>query len=145
MNVASARAVLASNHPRVADTAPSVPTTKISSTARAAASGLSVCLVEPTEQRAYRKLCHDLGEAEGLAELELDMRQLARHREVAPNQYEFAPLFGTATTQIDQNLVVMQASDAAQTMNLNLTLSRRWRRRDASTPSMRPRESLRVS
>ena len=68
-----------------------------------------------------------------------------RHREVAPNQYEFAPLFGTATTQIDQNLVVMQASDAAQTMNLNLTLSRRWRRRDASTPSMRPRESLRVS
>ena len=52
-------------------------------TARAAASGLSVCLVEPTEQRAYRKLCHDLGEAEGLAELELDMRQLARHREVA--------------------------------------------------------------
>ena len=28
-----------------------------------------------------------------------------RHREVAPNQYEFAPLFGTATTQIDQNLV----------------------------------------
>eukprot|EP00629_Pelagomonadales_sp_RCC1024_P008252 CAMPEP_0119276054 /NCGR_PEP_ID=MMETSP1329-20130426/14769_1 /TAXON_ID=114041 /ORGANISM="Genus nov. species nov., Strain RCC1024" /LENGTH=701 /DNA_ID=CAMNT_0007276475 /DNA_START=32 /DNA_END=2137 /DNA_ORIENTATION=+ len=31
-----------------------------------------------------------------------------RHREVAPNQYEFAPLFGTATTQIDQNLVVMQ-------------------------------------
>ena len=52
-------------------------------TARAAASGLSVCLVEPTEQRAYRKLCHDLGEAEGLAELELDMRQLARHREAA--------------------------------------------------------------
>ena len=31
-----------------------------------------------------------------------------RHREVAPNQYEFAPLFGTATTQIDQNLVVIQ-------------------------------------
>merc|ERR1719440_2508159 len=31
-----------------------------------------------------------------------------RHREVAPNQYEFAPLFGTVTTQIDQNLVVMQ-------------------------------------
>lgn len=31
-----------------------------------------------------------------------------RHREVAPGQYEFAPLFGTVTTQIDQNLVVMQ-------------------------------------
>jgi len=31
-----------------------------------------------------------------------------RHREVAPNQYEFAPLFGFVTTQIDQNLVVMQ-------------------------------------
>ena len=31
-----------------------------------------------------------------------------RHREVAPNQYEFAPLFGLATTQIDQNLQVMQ-------------------------------------
>jgi glutamine synthetase len=31
-----------------------------------------------------------------------------RHREVAPNQYEFAPLFGTNITQIDQNLWVMQ-------------------------------------
>jgi glutamine synthetase len=31
-----------------------------------------------------------------------------RHREVAPNQYEFAPMFGIATTQIDQNLTVMQ-------------------------------------
>lgn len=31
-----------------------------------------------------------------------------RHREVAPNQYEFAPLFGTNTTQIDQNIWVMQ-------------------------------------
>lgn len=31
-----------------------------------------------------------------------------RHREVAPNQYEFAPLFGQCTTQIDQNLMVMQ-------------------------------------
>jgi len=31
-----------------------------------------------------------------------------RHREVAPNQYEFAPLFGVNTTQIDQNLMVMQ-------------------------------------
>ena len=31
-----------------------------------------------------------------------------RHREVAPNQFEFAPLFGTNTTQIDQNIWVMQ-------------------------------------
>ena len=31
-----------------------------------------------------------------------------RHREVAPNQYECAPLFGIATTQIDQNIMVMQ-------------------------------------
>lgn len=31
-----------------------------------------------------------------------------RHREVAPNQFEFAPLFGTVTTQIDQNVFVMQ-------------------------------------
>jgi glutamine synthetase len=31
-----------------------------------------------------------------------------RHKEVAPGQYEFAPLFGTMTTQIDQNLIVMQ-------------------------------------
>lgn len=31
-----------------------------------------------------------------------------RHREVAPNQFEFAPLYGTNTTQIDQNVFVMQ-------------------------------------
>ena len=31
-----------------------------------------------------------------------------RHREVAPNQYEFAPLYGFVTTQVDQNLMVMQ-------------------------------------
>jgi glutamine synthetase len=31
-----------------------------------------------------------------------------RHREVAPNQFEFAPLFGSNTTQIDQNIMVMQ-------------------------------------
>jgi glutamine synthetase len=31
-----------------------------------------------------------------------------RHREVAPNQYEFAPLYGMNTRQIDQNLIVMQ-------------------------------------
>lgn len=34
-----------------------------------------------------------------------------RHREVAPGQYEFAPLFGFATTQIDQNLMVMQVME----------------------------------
>lgn len=34
-----------------------------------------------------------------------------RHREVAPNQFEFAPAFGSATTQIDQNLMVMQMID----------------------------------
>eukprot|EP00602_Paraphysomonas_sp_CaronLab_P000037 CAMPEP_0185027510 /NCGR_PEP_ID=MMETSP1103-20130426/12643_1 /TAXON_ID=36769 /ORGANISM="Paraphysomonas bandaiensis, Strain Caron Lab Isolate" /LENGTH=634 /DNA_ID=CAMNT_0027561541 /DNA_START=200 /DNA_END=2104 /DNA_ORIENTATION=+ len=34
-----------------------------------------------------------------------------RHREVAPGQYEFAPLFGFVTTQIDQNLMVMQIMD----------------------------------
>eukprot|EP00929_Paragymnodinium_shiwhaense_P058490 TRINITY_DN2928_c0_g1_i1.p1 TRINITY_DN2928_c0_g1~~TRINITY_DN2928_c0_g1_i1.p1 ORF type:complete len:725 (-),score=193.65 TRINITY_DN2928_c0_g1_i1:304-2478(-) len=34
-----------------------------------------------------------------------------RHREVAPNQYEMAPLFGTVTTQIDQNLVVLQVME----------------------------------
>jgi glutamine synthetase len=31
-----------------------------------------------------------------------------RHREVAPNQFEFAPLYGTNTSQIDQNVMVMQ-------------------------------------
>lgn len=31
-----------------------------------------------------------------------------RHREVAPGQYEFAPLFGVNTGQIDQNIMVMQ-------------------------------------
>ena len=32
----------------------------------------------------------------------------ARHREVAPNQYEFTPLYGTVTSAVDQNLLVMQ-------------------------------------
>jgi len=31
-----------------------------------------------------------------------------RHREVAPNQYECAPYFGLASSQIDENLVVME-------------------------------------
>ena len=38
-----------------------------------------------------------------------------RHREVAPNQYEFAPLYGTVTTQIDQNLMVMQVIEEVAT------------------------------
>eukprot|EP01038_Epipyxis_sp_PR26KG_P006842 gene6842-9366_t len=38
-----------------------------------------------------------------------------RHREVAPNQYEFAPLFGTVTTQIDQNVMVMQIIEEVAT------------------------------
>ena len=33
---------------------------------------------------------------------------ITRHREVAPGQYEFAPFFGFVTTQIDQNLMLMQ-------------------------------------
>mmetsp|Transcript_6182 Transcript_6182/g.7087 ORF Transcript_6182/g.7087 Transcript_6182/m.7087 type:complete len:745 (+) Transcript_6182:170-2404(+) len=33
---------------------------------------------------------------------------LTRHREVAPNQYEFAPLFGAVAVQTDQNLEVMR-------------------------------------
>ena len=35
--------------------------------------------------------------------------------EVAPNQYEFAPLFGSVTTQIDQNLMVMQIIEEVAT------------------------------
>jgi len=38
-----------------------------------------------------------------------------RHREVAPNQYEHAPFFGTMTTQIDQNLMVMQMLEEVAT------------------------------
>ena len=38
-----------------------------------------------------------------------------RHREVAPNQYEFAPLYGHNTIQIDQNLMVMQIIEEVST------------------------------
>jgi len=38
-----------------------------------------------------------------------------RHREVAPNQYEMAPFFGSASTQIDQNIVVMQLCEEIAT------------------------------
>jgi len=42
---------------------------------------------------------------------ELGIPLRTRHREVAPNQYEFAPMYGYVTTQIDQNLMVMQIID----------------------------------
>ena len=34
-----------------------------------------------------------------------------RHREVAPGQYEFAPLFGRVIEQVDNNLMVMQIAE----------------------------------
>jgi glutamine synthetase len=34
-----------------------------------------------------------------------------RHREVAPSQYEFVPLYGAVWGQIDQNLMAMQICD----------------------------------
>ena len=33
-----------------------------------------------------------------------------RHREVAPNQYEFSPMYGPCTIRIDQDLMVMQSA-----------------------------------
>ena len=33
---------------------------------------------------------------------------VTRHREAAPGQFEFAPKYGSVSTQVDQNLVVMQ-------------------------------------
>ena len=40
-----------------------------------------------------------------------------RHREVAPNQYEFAPLFGNVISQTDQNLMVMQIIEEVASEN----------------------------
>jgi len=40
-----------------------------------------------------------------------------RHREVAPNQFEFAPLFGPSPVQTDQNLMVMQIAEEVATKN----------------------------
>ena len=34
-----------------------------------------------------------------------------KHREVAPGQFEFAPLYGTTVQQVDQNVLVMQILD----------------------------------
>jgi len=53
---------------------------------------------------------------EAMAEIQRQCYELGiplrtRHREVAPNQYEFAPMFGYATSQIDQNLMVMQIAE----------------------------------
>lgn len=39
---------------------------------------------------------------------ELGIPLRTRHKEVAPGQYEFSPLFGTVTEQVDQNIMVMQ-------------------------------------
>ncbi len=39
---------------------------------------------------------------------EMGIPLATRHKEVAPGQFEFAPMFGSMTTQIDQNLLVMQ-------------------------------------
>ena len=38
-----------------------------------------------------------------------------RHREVAPNQYEFAAMYGNMTTQIDQNVMAMQMIEETAT------------------------------
>lgn len=38
-----------------------------------------------------------------------------RHREVAPNQYEMAPMFGDVRAQTDQNLMVMQITEEVST------------------------------
>lgn len=40
--------------------------------------------------------------------LKIGIPLLTRHREVAPGQFEFAPLYGEVTSQVDQNLMVMQ-------------------------------------
>jgi glutamine synthetase len=43
-----------------------------------------------------------------LEALKMGIPLRTRHREVAPNQYEMAPLFGSVTTQVDQNVWAMQ-------------------------------------
>ena len=51
-------------------------------TARAAATGLSVVLVDPSDVKAHQRLCRELGSAEGLAELPVESRLLPRVKEV---------------------------------------------------------------
>lgn len=55
-----------------------------------------------------------------------------RHREVAPNQYEMAPLFGSATTQVDQNLWVRGARPPRRRRHRR----RRRRARRAAAPGL---------
>ena len=50
-------------------------------TARAAAHGLSIALVEPSDHKAYRRLCVELGTPDGLPELPIDAQMLPRVRE----------------------------------------------------------------
>jgi len=51
-------------------------------TARAAASGLSIAMVEPADHKAYRRLCTELDASTGLPELSMDSKLLPRVREV---------------------------------------------------------------
>lgn len=58
-----------------------------------------------TPQRAVAETC--------MAEIQQECFKLGihlrtRHRESAPNQYEFAPHFGLASAQVDENLLVME-------------------------------------
>eukprot|EP00930_Biecheleria_cincta_P055672 TRINITY_DN41971_c0_g1_i1.p1 TRINITY_DN41971_c0_g1~~TRINITY_DN41971_c0_g1_i1.p1 ORF type:complete len:900 (-),score=134.92 TRINITY_DN41971_c0_g1_i1:285-2984(-) len=58
-----------------------------------------------TPQRAVAESC--------MAEIQQECFKLGihlrtRHRESAPNQYEFAPHFGIASAQVDENLLVME-------------------------------------
>lgn len=51
-------------------------------TARAAAAGLAVALIEPADLKSYRRLCHELKEASGLPDLKLPLQQLPRVKEI---------------------------------------------------------------
>ena len=51
-------------------------------TARGQSCGLSVALVEPADLKAHRRLCHEIGEPNGLKELEIDAKLLPKVREV---------------------------------------------------------------
>jgi ATP-dependent RNA helicase DDX24/MAK5 len=52
-------------------------------TARAAAAGLCVSLVEPSSSRAFRKLCHELSVPQGLDEYPMPPKTLAAALEAA--------------------------------------------------------------
>jgi len=51
-------------------------------TARAAASGLSVALIEPSDVKAHQRLCRELDKTDGLPELPIESRQIPRVREI---------------------------------------------------------------